>query len=117
MSDPLIFNVPVEFGLEFMAVFSAYFKYSNGKLFDDVIDEADGVCLGVFLVDFEGSDPGRIIDGGILEPTHLFVSFSFEGQKLNINLALMAGHLFVVSFGVQLAHPCASWKSIEAVAP
>ena len=71
----------------------------------------------VFLVDFKCSDPCRVINGCVLETPHLFAAFSFEGQELNVNLDLMAGHLFVVSFGVQLAHSCASWKPIETIAP
>ena len=55
----------VEFGLEFMAVIGAYFTYPEGKHFNDVINEVDRVCLGVFLVDFERSDPGCIINESV----------------------------------------------------
>ena len=100
-----------------MTVIGDYFKCRKVELFNDWIDEVDGGCLGVFVMDFECSDPRRVINGCVLEAPHFLAVFSPEGQKLNIDLDLMAGHLFVVSFDVQLAHPCASWKPIKAIAP
>jgi hypothetical protein len=49
--------MPVKFSLKFMAVVGAYFTNPKWELFNDVINEVDCVCLGVFLIDFERSDP------------------------------------------------------------
>lgn len=48
MADALIFNVPVELGLEFMPVVGPDFPDAERELFDDVIDKVDRVGLCVF---------------------------------------------------------------------
>ena len=45
MADALILDVPVELGLELMAVVGPDFLDAERELFDDVIDEVDRVCL------------------------------------------------------------------------
>lgn len=75
-----------------------------------MVDEADELGLGVFLVDFERPDPRCVINGSILETPHILAIIPLEGQELNINLYLMARQLFVVTFGMQLTHPRTSWK-------
>ena len=56
MADALIFDVPVELGLELMAIDSPDFLDPERELFDDVIDEVDCVGLCVLVVDL---DPSR----------------------------------------------------------
>ena len=73
--------MPVQLGLEFMTVVGANFAYPKGEFFDDMVDEVDGIGLGVFLVDLKCSDPSRVINGCVLETPYLFAAFSLEGQK------------------------------------
>jgi hypothetical protein len=39
MSDTQIFDVPMELGLELVAIVGSYFAYTEGELVDDVIDK------------------------------------------------------------------------------
>jgi len=54
MSNAEIFNMPMEFGLELVAIICAHFSNAERELFNDVVNEVYSVCLGVFSVDFEG---------------------------------------------------------------
>ena len=72
--DPEIFDMPMEFGLEFVAIIRMDFTNAEWELFDDVVNEVDGVCLRVFIVDLEGANSGCIVDGCILEATNLFAA-------------------------------------------
>ena len=49
-----------------MTVVSADLSNAERELFNDVINEVDRVCLGVFFIDFEGSDTRCVIDRSIL---------------------------------------------------
>lgn len=98
--DPKIFDMPMELGLELVTVVGAHFANAKWKLFDDVVNEVDGVCLRVLLVVLEGANSGSIVDRCALEPTDLFAAFSFEGQKLNVHLDVMSRHLPLITFGV-----------------
>ena len=51
MADALILDMPVELGLELMAVVGPDLLDAERELFDDVIDEVDRVGLCVFVVD------------------------------------------------------------------
>ena len=58
MADTEILDMPVELCLEFMPVIGADFLDAKWALVDDVVDEIDGVGLGVFCVDLKGADAG-----------------------------------------------------------
>jgi len=60
--------MPVELGLELVAIVSSDFTNAEWELVDDVINEVDRVGLGVFLVDLECADTASIVNGSILEP-------------------------------------------------
>ena len=98
-----------------MAIIRAHLANAERELFDDVLNEVDGIYLRVFLVDLESANSGCIVDRCILEPTDLFASFSSAGQKLYIDLNVMPWHLLLIAFGVQLAHLCASGQTVKAV--
>ena len=113
MVDTEILDMPVELRLELMAIIHcpavdfAEIDERGSDLADaeregrdHVVDEVDGVCLGVAFVDLEGSDPGHIVDRRILEAAKLLAAFSFEGQELDIHLDVMARHPLVVALGV-----------------
>ena len=90
----------MEFGLELMAVICPHFTNTERELFNDVINEVDRACLRVFLVDLKGPNSCRIIDRGELEAAYFLVAFSFECQKLNVNLDMVSWHLFLIAFCV-----------------
>ena len=50
--DAKIFDMPMEFSLKLMAVVGSDLSDTERKLIDDVINEVNGIGLGVFLVDF-----------------------------------------------------------------
>lgn len=116
MPDTRVFDMPMELGLELVAIICAHLSNAERKLFDDVINKIDCVCLYMFLVDLEGANSGCIVDRCVLETTDLFAAFFFEGQKLNVHLNVMSWHLLLIAFGVHLAHSCASGQPVEAVA-
>lgn len=113
--DPEIFDMPMEFGLELMTVVGPHLANAEWELFDDMINEVDGVCLSMLLVDLEGANSGCIVDRRILEPADLFAAFPYECQKLNVHLNVMPWHLLLIALGVQFAHSCASGQTVKAV--
>jgi hypothetical protein len=61
MPDPEIFDMPMELCLELVTVVGSHFANAEWKLFDDVVNEVDRVCLRVLLVDLEGANSGCIV--------------------------------------------------------
>ena len=51
MADSLIFDMPMEPGLELVAIISSHFSDSKGELSDDVVDKGDRVGLSMTIVD------------------------------------------------------------------
>jgi len=92
--------MPMEFGLELVAVICPNFTDAKRELFDNVINEVDRACLRVFLTNLESTNSGCVIDGSELKSAHFLATFSFEGQKLNVHLDVMAGPLFLIALGV-----------------
>ncbi len=105
MPNALVLDVPVELGLELMAIVGSDFLDAERELFNDVIDEVDGVGLCVFVVDFEGPDAGCVVDCSILEPADLLPALAGEGEELDVHLDVMTGNLLVMALGVDF---CAS---------
>lgn len=62
---------------------------------------------------FKGTHSGCIIDGGILEPVCLLTGFSYQSQELDVYLDVMAGHLFLLSFGMNFAGARPVWKAVQ----
>jgi len=112
MADSQILDMPMELGLELVAVVSPYFLDAEGELFDDVIDEGDGICLVVLFKDFQGTDARGVVDSSVLESTDLLTLFSDKCQELDIHLDVMAGDLFVVSLSMHFAHARSARKPI-----
>ena len=74
--------MPMELGLELMTIIRAHLANAEWKLFDDMINEVDGVCLSMLFVDLEGANSGCIVDCRVLEATDLFAAFPYERQNL-----------------------------------
>ena len=49
------------------------------------------------LIDFQGTDALRIIDGRVLETAHCLAFHILEIPELHIDLKVMAGHLLLIS--------------------
>ena len=94
MADALIFDVPVELGLELVAVVGSDLFDAERELFDDVIDEVLSVGLSMFVVDFERPDARRVIDSSILEPADLLAALAGEGEELDVHLDVVPWNLF-----------------------
>lgn len=108
--DPETFNMPIESSLKLATIVTiVYAPLTDGEreLINDVVNEIDRVHLRVFLIDFEGTNTCGVVDRRILEPAQLLSAFSFESQKLNINLNMMIRNLFLV----------ACWCAIYASVP
>ena len=114
--DALVFNIPVEFSLELMAVVSPDFFDPEGEFPDDMIDEVDSIGLRVAFIYFKSPHSGCIVDGGILEPACLLTGFSYESQELDVHLDVMAGDLFLISFGMNFASARPVRKAVQVMA-
>ena len=51
MTDPQIFDMPMELRVELMTIVGPYLPDAERELFYDVIDEVDRIGLGVFFID------------------------------------------------------------------
>ena len=110
MTNALVFDMPMELGLELVAIIGSHFFDAKRELGDDIVDEGDGIGLVVALIDFEGPDTRCIINSCVLITFDRFVIFVFECQELHIDLDLMAGNLFLIPDGVNFAQPRAAWQ-------
>lgn len=53
MADALTFDVPLEFGLEFVPIVRSRLPDAVREVLDDAVDEQDSIGLGVPAVDLE----------------------------------------------------------------
>src|SRR5262245_17460690 len=116
MADTLVLDVPMELGLELMAVVGPYLADPEGEPSNDVIDEGDRIGLGVSVVDLECPDAGRIINGGVLVTLDRLAVVSLKDQKLHGYRDLVAGNLLLIALGMDLTNPRAARKPVQAVA-
>ena len=103
MANTLIFDMPVEFRLELMAVVGSDFPDAEREILDDVVDKVDGAGLSVFLVDLERTNTRGVIDSSELKRANFLTVFSFESQELKVQLNVVVWNLFVVALRVDLA--------------
>jgi hypothetical protein len=81
MTDALVLDVPMELGLELMAIVGPHLADPEGEPGNDVVDEGDRIGLGVPVVDLERPDAGRIVNGGVLVALDRLAVFSLKDQK------------------------------------
>ena len=67
MTNPLVFNMPVELGLELMAIVRSDGLNTERKFIYNIIDEVDGILLIMSLIDFKSSNACSIVNRGVLE--------------------------------------------------
>ena len=53
--------------------------------------------MRVFLVNFQGADAGRVVNGCVLEAARLLPVRLLEVEKFDINLSVMARDLLLIS--------------------
>jgi hypothetical protein len=109
VAGALIFDVPMELGLELTAVVGPDFLDAEWQLFDDVIDKDDRVGLSMFVVDFERLDTCFVIDGGISVATDFLTTLADEGEEFD-------RHLLVVTLCVDFVHAGSKRQSTSTVA-
>ena len=100
MTDSLVLDVPMEFGLELMTVICPDLLYTERELLDDVVNKIDRIGLGVPLVNFQSPHACGVIDCSVLVSLDLLPVFSLEYQELHIHLDMMTGNLLIVALGV-----------------
>tara|TARA_R110001592_G_scaffold197769_3_gene445788 strand:- start:5541 stop:6158 length:618 start_codon:yes stop_codon:yes gene_type:complete len=105
----------VKLGLKFVTVVCSDFLNAKRELLNDMINKVNRVSLCMFGVNFECSDPGRIVDRSILEASGFLPLLSYESQELNVHLNMMPRDLFVVAFCVDLAHTRTAGKPVDAM--
>ena len=105
VQDALVGQVPVELGLELMPAVCAHGVNAEGELLDDIVQEGDGVLLRVAAIDLEGPHPGRIVDRRVLVAPDPLALRALQGQKLHVDLDVMARDLLRVAVGVHRAPP------------
>lgn len=64
------------------------------------------------LMDLQRPDTCCVINGGVLITLDRFVVFTFECQKLGIELDLVAGDLLLISDGMDFAKPGPPRKAV-----
>ncbi len=67
-------EMPMKFGLKFMAIIRADGMDAERKLGNHMIDKIYGVQLRMAVINLQGPDPGGIIDSRILETPEDFLS-------------------------------------------
>ena len=113
----MIFDVPMELGFELVPIVGAHFPDSEWKLGDNVVDEGDRVGLGMSVIDFERSDAGRIVNGGVLVALDRLSVFALEGQELDVDLDLVTGNFLLIPLGLDFADARAERKLVQAMPP
>ena len=108
--------MPVEEGLELVAAIRSDGPYAERELLDHVVDEVDGVRLRVAGIDLQRANSGRIVDRRVLIPAHRSAPFPLEGQELDVDLHVVAGHLLLVSMRVDGPPSNPIRESVEAMA-
>ena len=71
MTYPAVSKMPVKLGLELMTTVGADRVNAKRECVDHVVEELNGVHLGVARIDPEGADAGGVVDGGVLVPVLL----------------------------------------------
>lgn len=83
MADALVFDVPVELGLEFVPIVRPHLPDAEREALDDVVDEQNGIGLGVPVVDLQRPDAGGIVDGAVLIAFDRLAVFSSKDKELD----------------------------------
>ncbi len=72
----------MKFRLEFMSIVSTACVQAKREFLDRVVDESDGVFLGMLWIDSQGPDTGCIVDCCVLVTLQLATAFVYKSQNL-----------------------------------
>jgi hypothetical protein len=100
MPDPPVLDMPMELRLELMTPICTNRVDAKWELVDRVVNEFDGVCLIVTVVDPEGSHARGVIDGRVLKAPDSMPLGGLEAHNLHVCLDMMAWDLLGVSVRV-----------------
>jgi len=103
--------------LELVAAVRADRLDPERELLDHVIDEVDGVGLGVALVDLQRPNACGIIDRRVLVAPNWTASFSLQRQELDVHLHVMTRDLLLVAVRVYSPPSDAVRESAHAMSP
>lgn len=115
MPDALVFDVPVEFGLELVPIIGAHFANAEREFGDYGVDEVYGVGLGVAIIDLQGPDAGGIVDCRVLEALNDLAVNAFKFQEFYVDLYLMPRHPLLVSLSMDFPNTRTAGKPTEAI--
>ena len=79
MTNAFVLDMPMELGLELVTVVGSDFFDAKRELGDDIVDEGDSISLIVAFIDFESSNAGSIVNGGVLVTLDGLIVFILEG--------------------------------------
>ena len=82
VTNALVLDMPMELGLELMAIVGPHLADPEGEPGNDVIDEGDRIGLGMPVVDLECPDAGRVINRGVLVALDRLAVLSLKDQEL-----------------------------------
>ena len=116
MADALVFHMPVELGLELMPIVRSHLPDAEREAPDDIVDEQDGIGLGVPVVDLECPHTASSVDGGVLVAFDRLAIFPSKDQELDVDLDLMARSLLLVTDGVDFTKPRSPRQPVQAIA-
>ena len=97
VADTEILDMPVELRLELVTAIGADRVDPEGELSDDVAHEVYCVLLSMPAIDLERPYARRVIDGRVLEPADCLALGIDERKELDVDLDVVAGHLFLVA--------------------
>ncbi len=83
------------------------------ELGGDVIDESDGVGLGMAIEDSQSPNAGRIVNRRVLIALDGIAVFSLEGQELDVDLDLMSGDFLFIAGGMDFPQSCPAREAVD----
>jgi hypothetical protein len=111
-----VFQVPVEFDLEFVAIIGANSIDPERELGDDLIHEVDRILLHMPFVNLQSANTGGIINYRVLEVPYLATFLSFKIKEFHIDLPMVPRHLFLMADGRNRPFTLPIRQAIEAMA-
>jgi hypothetical protein len=115
MPDAEIMQMPMEVSLELIPVVCANGMDPEGKPGNNIIDKSDGITLGVSIIDFQGTDSRRIVDGRILESFYGRAVGPLDCQKLYIRLDIVTGNLLLVPVSNNGPLLCVLGETVQSI--
>ena len=63
---------------------------TEGESLNHIIYEINGIGLGMMLIDFQGSNKGSVVLGGVLEAPRLLAFCCLQIQEFEVHLGMVA---------------------------